>query len=126
LGIIANSTQLLALFAGLPFGVKGVAWAFVVATYLLFLPALAYAGRPLQIGIWKVISVVGSQTIGALAGVAVGLVLRETVLVQTEIIARILTLVLVCAAVYLITVLGIFRVRTPLAVGRSILRAYAG
>jgi PST family polysaccharide transporter len=124
-GIVANSVQLLALFLGLPFGMKGVAWAFVAATYLLFLPAVAYAGKPLQIGVWKVVSAVGFQTVGALTAVIVGFLLRETVLVQAEIVVRILTLIFVSVTVYAITVLGIFRVRTPLAVGRSILRAYA-
>jgi polysaccharide transporter, PST family len=125
-GLFASATQFVALFVGLPFGMKGIAWALVAATYLLFLPAIAYSGRPLGIGIWKVVATVGSQTVGALAAVVVGLIMRATVLEHTQMVLRVLILILAYAAVYAITVLGIFRVRTPLAVGFSLLRALAG
>jgi PST family polysaccharide transporter len=122
-GVISSLTQLLALFLGLPFGMIGVAWAFVLSTYVLFLPAIVYSGGPLGIRVGKVVAVVGPQTLGALAAVAVGLVLRATVFVHTPMILRTILLVISYSAAYAVIVLGVFRVRTPLQVGRSVFRA---
>src|SRR4029079_10551884 len=49
-GFFSAIFQLVAVFAGLPFGLVGVATAHAIATFCLFLPALVYAGRPLGIG----------------------------------------------------------------------------
>jgi PST family polysaccharide transporter len=122
-GVISSVAQLLALFAGLPFGMIGVAWAFVVSTYLLFLPAIAYSGRPFGIGVGKVVAVVGPQMLGALTAVALGFLLRETLFAHTQMVLRTIFLVISYSAVYAAIVLGLFRVRTPLHVGRSVLRA---
>ncbi len=125
-GIFASVVQIIALFIGLPFGVKGIAWSFVVTAYVLFLPAIAYSARPLGISIWKVVTVVGPQAVGALVAVAVCLLIRGTVLAQTGMILRVLLLSVTYIAVYSLTVLGFFRVRDPLTVGVAILRACAG
>jgi PST family polysaccharide transporter len=122
-GLISSATQLVALFAGLPFGTTGVAWAFVVSTYLLFLPAIAYSGRPLGIGVWKVVAVVGPQTVGALAAVVTGFALRDTVFASVPTVPRATLLIISYSTVYAVIVVGLFRVRTPLQVGRSVLRA---
>jgi PST family polysaccharide transporter len=57
-GVFATIAQLVALFAGLPFGPVGVAVAFVIYAFATFVPAIAYAGRPLGIGVRDVLSVV--------------------------------------------------------------------
>ena len=44
-GIFATCIQAIALFSGLPFGPIGVVLAYVLSTYLLFVPALASARR---------------------------------------------------------------------------------
>jgi polysaccharide transporter, PST family len=122
-GVISSFTQLLALFVGLPFGMTGVAWSFVLSTYLLFLPAIAYSGRPLGIGVGKVVAVVGPQTLGALAALAIGFVLRNTVFAHTAMLSRAILLMISYSVAYAVIVLGLFGVRTPLQVGRSVLRA---
>jgi polysaccharide transporter, PST family len=122
-GLISSTTQLVALFVGLPFGMIGVAWAFVLSTYLLFLPAIAYSGGPLGIGVRKVLAVVGPQTLGALTAVALGLALRETILGSTPMVLRAMLLAISYLVVYAAIVVGIFKVRTPLQVGRSMVRA---
>jgi PST family polysaccharide transporter len=122
-GVISSITQLLALFVGLPFGMTGVAWAFVLSTYFLFLPAIAYSGRPLGIGVGQVVAVVGPQTLGALAAVTLGFGLRNTVCAHTPMLLRAILLVISYSAAYALIVLGLFGVRTPLQVGRSLLRA---
>ena len=123
-GVFASIVQILALFIGLPFGVQGIAWALVASAYLLFLPAIAYSGQPFQIGVWSVVKVVGPQMVGALLAVVLGLWLRTT-LESAQVFLRIGILSFAYASVYLVIVLGVFRLREPLQVGRSLVKAFA-
>ena len=66
-GVFAACIQLAALACGLPFGPIGIAVAYVVSMFLLFVPALAYAGRPLGIGAADVLRVVWRPLVGSLA-----------------------------------------------------------
>jgi PST family polysaccharide transporter len=122
-GLISTTAQLIALFAGLPFGTQGVAWSYVVYTYVLFLPAIAYSGKPLGIGLGKVIRAVGPQMIGALASVVVGFLLRDTFFANTPMVLRTMLLVLSVSAAYVVIVVGLFRITTPLQVGHALFRA---
>jgi hypothetical protein len=74
-----------------------------------------------QIG--KVVSVVGPQAIGALAALAMGFALRDTVFASIPTIPRAVFLTISYSTAYFIIVVGLFGVRTPLRVGRSVLRA---
>ena len=121
-GVIATIAQLVALFAGLPFGAIGVATAYVVCMFILFLPAIAYSGRPLGIGVMHVIRAVGAQLAGALVAVGIGFVLRETLLSEMPKLSRAVVLALSYVVSYFAIVVGLFRVTAPLKVGRSILR----
>jgi polysaccharide transporter, PST family len=124
-GFIATVAQLVALFIGLPFGTMGVAWSYVVCTYILFLPAIAYSGAPFGIGVGKVLQAVGPQMVGALAATVLGFLLRYTVFTETPMVLRTIFLVASYSVVYLLIVVGLFRVRTPLQVGRAVLQSYA-
>jgi PST family polysaccharide transporter len=124
-GLISTIAQLVALFAGLPFGTMGVACSYVVCTYILFLPAIAYSGAPFGIGVKKVLQVIGPQMIGALAATALGFLLRNTVFAETPMVLRTIYLVASYSVVYLLIVVGLFGVRTPLQVGRSVIQSYA-
>jgi PST family polysaccharide transporter len=125
-GVIATVAQLAALFAGLPFGTIGIAWSYVLCMYIMFLPAIAYGGRPVGIGAMKVIRAVGPQMIGALAAVALGFLLRVTVFATTPMLIRTMLLSISFSVAYVLIVVGLFRVRTPLQVGHAVLRAGAG
>jgi PST family polysaccharide transporter len=124
-GLISTIAQLVALFAGLPFGTMGVACSYVVCTYILFLPAIAYSGAPFGIGVKKVLQVIGPQMIGALTATALGFLLRNTVFAETPMVLRTIYLVASYSVVYLLIVVGLFGVRTPLQVGRSVIQSYA-
>jgi PST family polysaccharide transporter len=124
-GLISTFAQLVALFAGLPFGTIGVAYSYVVCTFILFLPAIAYSGAPFGIGVGKVLRVVGPQMVGALAASALGFLLRDTAFAKTPMVLRTIYLVASYSVVYLLIVLGLFRVRTPLQVSLSVLQSYA-
>jgi hypothetical protein len=103
----------------------GVAWIYVVCTYILFLPAIAYSGAPFGIGVGKVLQAVGPQMVGALAATVLGFLLRYTVFTETPMVLRTIFLVASYSVVYLLIVVGLFRVRTPLQVGRAVLQSYA-
>jgi len=119
-GILATSVQLLTLACGLPFGPFGVVWAHVLSMFMLFVPALAYAGRPLGIGVRDVISVIGAQLTGALAGAGAGFAFRAWLFGGVPAIERMAILVLLYLAVYLVVVVGLFRMTVPLQVCLSL------
>jgi PST family polysaccharide transporter len=121
-GVFATCGQLLALLCGLPFGTMGVAWAYVIFMYLAFVPALAYAGRPLGIGARDVIGVVGAQLISALIATGIGFGMRLSLLAGMPAIERMAILTVVFLVTYLTIVIGVFRTTTPLEVFLSLVR----
>ncbi len=119
-GIIGTVAHLLVLPLGIPFGALGVAAAYTGIMYVLFVPAIAYAGQPLGIGAKDVLQAVGRQMIGALITVVFGF---EVLLVFCEELPRWLRLPLValaCTVMYLIIVAGLFKVRKPLDVVKKL------
>lgn len=125
-GILSCIVTLVALFCGLPFGGLGIAAAYAVSSYCLFIPALAYAGKPLGIGAGAVLKAVGPQVGTALGVAAIGFILRYTLLRDISPLPRIMALCALCSILYLaITILG-FRMTKPLTVFASLLRARTG
>jgi polysaccharide transporter, PST family len=114
----------LALAAGLPFGVTGVAIAYTIAMFALFVPALVYAGRPVGIGTKDVLQAIGPQTIAGLTAVAVGFVVQLEFLGELSQFMRIFVSGMVCAAAYFAVVVGVFRVTDPLRLVFSVLRDF--
>ena len=88
-GLVAMCAQLIALFCGLPYGPTGVAVAFVVCAFILFIPAIAYSGRPLGITATDVIAVVWRPLAASLLAAAIGFTLRFTLLADISAILRI-------------------------------------
>jgi PST family polysaccharide transporter len=121
-GLIGTSAQLLALFCGLPFGTMGIASAYAISMYLLFIPAIAYAGQPLGIGAKDVIRTVGPQLAGALGCAALGFALRLWVVPDLPRLLRIPLLAAACGVFYLLVVVGLFKVGKPLEVGWTALK----
>jgi PST family polysaccharide transporter len=116
--------QLLALAAGLPFGVTGVAIAYTIAMFALFVPALVYAGRPVGIGTRDVLQAVGPQTVASLVAVAVGFVVQLEFLGELPQFMRVFISGMVCLAAYLAVVVGVFRITGPLHLAFSVLRDF--
>jgi PST family polysaccharide transporter len=119
-GVASCGVQLVALFCGLPFGAIGVAASYTVSMYLLFVPAIVYAGRPLGIGVSDLMKAVTPQLVGALVAAGVGFLLRFAYLTDASALARILLLTVVCGIVYLAITVGVFRVTKPLEVAASL------
>jgi polysaccharide transporter, PST family len=113
-GLVAMCAQLIALFCGLPYGPTGVATAFVVCSFTLFIPAIAYSGAPLDIRAIDVITAVWRPQIAALLAVAIGFTLRFTLFADLSLILRIIMLSLAYAAAYVTIVVGLLRERMPI------------
>ena len=123
-GAFSAVFQLLALAAGLPFGVTGVAIAYTIAMFALFVPSVVYAGRPVGIGARDVLRAVGPQTIAGLVAVAVGFVVQQEFLGGLSQFMRVFASGAVCTAAYLTVVIGIFGVADPLRLVFSVLRDF--
>jgi len=115
-GLVALCAQLTALFCGLPYGPTGVAVAFVMCTFIMFIPAVAYSGQPFGIYATDVIKVVWRPLTGALLAVAIGFALQSTILAEWSAISRIVVLAAVYLATYIIVVVVCFRERMPIQV----------
>jgi PST family polysaccharide transporter len=121
-GMLSTCVQLVALLCGLQFGVFGVVSALVVSTYVLFVPALVYAGHPFGIRSRDVVLAIGAQFAGALVSAGVGFGFRFWLLTGVWTIERVAVLVLLYVATYLVVVVGLFRVTIPLRVAVSLVK----
>jgi PST family polysaccharide transporter len=121
-GIFAMCAQLVALFSGLPFGPTGVAVAYVVCMFLLFVPAIAYAGKPLGIHASDVIGAIWRPLAASLSAAAIGMALKYTLLIEWGAFERLVTLALVYAVAYLLISVGALGVRMPVRVLLALIR----
>jgi PST family polysaccharide transporter len=121
-GVFSAACHLVALMAGLPFGSMGVAIAYTVAMFCLYVPALVYAGRPIGIGVRDVLSVTGPQMISAIIAVAFGFAMQRLFFLEFSELARFVVSIPICMATYLAMALGVFRLMGPLKLASSLLR----
>ena len=123
-GIFATCVQFLALFCGLPFGPIGIASAYVVAMFILFAPAVGYAGAPLGISAADAIRIVWRQLAAALVSAGLGFLLRWTLPADMDAAVRIILLGTVYVTSYLVLVIGVLGVRAPLRTTQTLVRGY--
>jgi PST family polysaccharide transporter len=121
-GIVSLAVQIVAVLAGLPFGTTGVAVACVIASVVIAIPSVVYAGRPIDIGSAVVLRAVGPQLIGAISAVAGGTWLQLTFLAHCASLVRIALSASVCVCIYLAVVVGLFRLTEPMRVARSVVQ----
>jgi O-antigen/teichoic acid export membrane protein len=120
-GFVTAIVRLIAILGGLSFGAKGVAIAVVGTGWLLALPSVMYAGRPLGIGASLVIRAVGGPLLGAVTALAVGWWLQSIFLADFSALVRMFLSASLCAAIYLLIVLCLFRNTEPISiVGRLV------
>jgi len=123
-GVFSMVAQLAALFAGLPFGATGVAIAYTVCMFILFIPALWYGGEPLGIRVSDIVNVTWRQMTGSLVAAAVGLGLRHTALIHLNPLPRTALLISAYVVVYLVVVVGVLRLHTPISVTLSLVKDF--
>lgn len=120
-GVLSCAVQVVAILCGLPFGTMGVAISLAVSMYILFVPAIVYAGQPLQIGLWHLMRAIGPPLIGSLAAAAAGFALRMYYLSDFSPFHRMAILVVTCGIAYILVTVGVFRMTKPLVVARRLL-----
>ncbi len=121
-GIVSLVIQVVALLGGLPFGATGVAVAGVIASALIAVPSISYAGRPIGIGAAVVMRAAGPQLLGAISAAAAGWWLQTTALTDCSSFVRILVSTVFCICIYLIIVVGLFRLTEPIKMARGIVQ----
>jgi PST family polysaccharide transporter len=121
-GVVSLIVQVVAVLGGLPFGGTGVAVAVVATSLLLAVPSISYAGRPIGIGAALVMRAVGQQLIGAISTVAGGWWLQTTALAHCSSFVRIFLSIGFCISIYLIIVVGLFRLTEPIKVAATIVK----
>ena len=108
------------LCAGLRWHAEGIAVAWVAAYWIITLPALWYAGKPIQLGISSVIAVIWKYVLAALmAGGATFLLTRAIPLLRAGsgplgALSRVVAVSGLFAAVYLSAVVALHRGYAPL------------
>jgi O-antigen/teichoic acid export membrane protein len=121
-GIVSLVVQVVAVAGGLPFGVVGVAVAAVIVSLLMAVPSIIYAGRPIGIGTTLVVRAIGPQLIGAISAAAGGWSLQQTVLTQYSSFERMFLSTAFCICIYLIIVVGLFRLTEPIKVAGKVVQ----
>jgi len=121
-GFVSLIVQVVAVLGGLPFGATGVAAAIVIASLIIAVPSISYAGRPIDIGAAVVIRAVGRQLIGAVGTTALGWWLQTTALTQCPGFIRILLSTGFCISIYLSIVVGLFRFTEPIKVAGKVVQ----
>jgi len=120
-GLVTAAVQIVSVLAGLPFGAKGVSIAVVMASFVIAVPSITYAGRPIGIGPAFVIRAVGRQLIGAVSAAAGGWWLQTATLTDCSSFVRIFLSAGFCSCVYLGIVVGLLRLTEPIKLASSIL-----
>jgi len=123
-GIFSAVWQLAAVAAGLPFGVAGICISYTIAIFVLFVPSLVYAGRPIGLGVSDVLQAVGPQIISALVATGVGFTVQNAWLGGLNPFVRVFLASLVCLGTYLVLAVGVFRITAPIRLGLSLLRDF--
>lgn len=123
-GLVAAAAHVTALLLGLPFGPVGVVTAYVICMFILFVPALVYAGAPLGITARDVVDVVWRPATGALVAAAAGHALRFGMPMDGPPVLRIALLALAYVGVYAVVAVGLLRERAPVRVMLDLMRSY--
>ena len=130
-GVVEVIATVCAFVIGLPFGAVGVAVAYGVSFYLLIGPGLWYAGRPINIKLFSLWSVMWRYYVCAvMAGLLSWFVLYSYdltagVFLGANVFIRIFVAVALCSVVYLVLVFIFYRGPRPFVQLLSLLREMA-
>ncbi|NIQ13803.1 MAG: oligosaccharide flippase family protein [Candidatus Dadabacteria bacterium] len=119
--VVAFIITALLFFIGLPFGALGVAIAYTVSFYILIGPGLWYAGRPININLSAIFSVIWKQYFSSLgAGIATWILLysfneSSVYFYNLNIFFRIFTSSIVCGVFYVLLTIIIYRSTEPIS-----------
>ena len=117
--IVATAVTVVLFFAGIPYGVLGVAVAYSASYYILMIPGLLYAGQPIRLKLSHILSSAWKCFTAALfAGLLCSYIFSWTfiseVFVGLNIIVRILAQSFCCSALYLTVLIVLYRRFSPI------------
>lgn len=119
-GIVEWTVTIFLFLVALPWGPQGIAVAWCVSFWVLTIPAMWYAGRPIGLGVAPVIDVIWRYIVAALlAGLACSLILSRFVSLSQApgvlgAIERILLISIVFSSLYLSIIVILYRGFSPL------------
>jgi PST family polysaccharide transporter len=123
-GFVSAIVRVVAILGGLPFGAEGVVIAVVMASWLLALPSIHYAGRPLGIGAALVIRAVGGPLLGAMIAAATGWWLRPVFLANSSGLFTVFLTGSLCSLIYLLIVVGLLRITSPIRIANKLMQDF--
>lgn len=127
-GIIELIATALCFVVGLPFGAIGMAFAYTACFYLLILPGLWYAGRPIRITLFSLVSVIWKQYLSALAAgllcwyILYSFDVSSIIFLRLNIFARIFVSILLYISLYLVPTISLFQGKKAISELISLLR----
>lgn len=127
-GIIELIFTPLCFLLGLSFGAIGVAFAYTASFYVLLVPGLWYAGRPIHLTVLSLLSGIWRQYLSALtAGLLCWFILHSFELTSNvfnclNILVRILISTVLCMSLYITTIVVFFQSKKPISEFVSLIR----
>lgn len=119
-GMIAFGITALLMVIGLAFGASGVASAYTLSFFLLLFPSIVYAGKPIQLGWFRVFNVIWRQSAAALFS---GLLcwycfyhisFFSSIYENFSSVIRILTAVILCSSIYVVMIILLYQSVEPI------------
>ncbi|MGA1869162.1 MAG: lipopolysaccharide biosynthesis protein [bacterium] len=120
-GIIEFITTAIAFVIGLPFGALVVALTYTISFYILFVPGLWYAGRPIHLKLSSLISAIWKYYLTALiAGLLCWFILysfglTSNIFIRLNIFFRIFITIIIFLFLYLLLILAFYQNIEPIS-----------
>jgi O-antigen/teichoic acid export membrane protein len=112
--IFATAVYVVAIFIGLAIGIMGVAIAYTTATFLLMIPCLVYAGKPIGL---KVIEILSNLWRFFFAATIAGLICRYLlfkIIDTNSILMNLVIYLMIYASIYVVLVISFFGSPKPI------------
>lgn len=127
-GILELAVTALFFMAGLPFGISGVAVAYVLSIFVLCGPGLWYAGLPINLSITSVVAAIWKYIAAAVAAGLIswyllyGYVPTASAFAGLNVFSRLALSTTLCTAIYLVLIIIIYRGFGPISEFISLIR----
>jgi O-antigen/teichoic acid export membrane protein len=127
-GVIAFVTTAIFFVIGLTFGGLGIAIAYVASFYVLIVPCLLYAGRPINLKLYSLVSAIWKYFVAALVTALICWVflylfgITSSIYVGLNTITKILVSIFLSTSLYLLLVVALYRSTKPISKFVSLLR----
>ncbi len=112
-GLVGSTIIVVSFVVGIPWGAIGVAISYTIAVYLILLPCLWYAGRPVGLKVAHVVGAIWRPMCAALSGAAVSHLVFSLTEGSMLSVVRIVVSLAACFAAYAILLLILYGSAEP-------------